>query len=417
MARIAREAQFSPDEIVIVHVVNRAVRRVFLMGQDKYSGINFDYRKVWFERRLEQLAAFFGIDLLAFSILSNHIHLILRQRPDLVQSWDDTEVARRWLMLCPKKRNKDGSACCPTEAELNSIRDDDSKLREIRSRLSDISWWMRLMCQTIAQRINREDLATGKVFENRYRAVRLLDEASLLACAAYVDLNPIRAAMAETLEQSDYTSVQRRIQAVKLQLERTCLGGTAGIATQAVDSNATTNEVDIQQTEQTQQSAALLVNPTISTNSTSESEVDQVVIDQAAADQLDQAAIEPDRILAPVELNELRDAVRLQPSQSGCRCSDRGFLNMTAAEYIELLDWTARTLTPGKRGTTPADAPSIFERMKLGISVESWCELVGNFGRLFKIVAGKPHVVDAHRGKVRPKRFKLSREARQLLTA
>ena len=89
---------------------------------------------------------------------------------------------------------------------------------------------------------------------------------------------------------------------------------------------------------------------------------------------------------------------------------------MTAEEYVELLDWTARRLVAGKRGATSAEAPPIFERLQLGIPAESWCELVGSFGRLFKIVAGKPHVVDAHRGKIRPKRFKLSREARELLS-
>ena len=35
------------------------------------------------------------------------------------------------------------------------------------------------------------------------------------ACAAYVDLNSIRESLAETLEESDYTSVQRRIAALK----------------------------------------------------------------------------------------------------------------------------------------------------------------------------------------------------------
>ena len=366
MARIAREAQFTPGEIATVHVVNRAVRRVFFMGLDKLSGINYDYRKVWLERRIEQLAAYFSIDLLAFSILDNHVHLILRQRPDLVGSWDDTEVSRRWLMLCPKKRLPDGSPRCPSEAELNSIRDDETKLNEIRSRLSDISWWMRLMCQTIAQRINLEDQATGKVWENRYRAVRLLDEAALLACTAYVDSNPVRAAKAELLEQSDFTSVQRRIQALKSQAEHECLGGE--------------------------------VEPSF----------------QVTGTEVDRSASRPDRMLAPIQLDELRDALQLQPSQTGYRCSDRGFLNMTDAEYIELLDWTARISVPGKRGATPVDAPGVFERMQLGISKESWCELVGNFGRLFKIVAGKPHIVESHRGKVRPKRFKLSRQARQL---
>ena len=401
MARIAREAQFSPDEIVIVHVVNRAVRRVFLMGLDKYSGIDYDYRKRWLERRIEQLAAFFALDLLAFSILDNHVHLILRQRPDLVQSWDDTEVARRWLMLCPRKRHKDGSPCCPTEAELNAIRDDDSKLREIRSRLSDISWWMRLMCQTIAQRINREDKATGKVWENRYRAVRLLDEASLLACAAYVDLNPIRAALAETLEQSDYTSVQRRIQALKTQVEQECLSPPEGLASQVVGASAVT-EADSQPTLPLEGTKVEAGNSTIPGVGSSQLEDDH-------------EACKPDRMLAPIQLHELRDALQLYPSQTGDRCSDRGFLNMSAVEYVELLDWTARTLSSSKRGATPADAPPVFERLGLGIPAKTWCELVGNFGRLFKIVAGKPHVVDAHRGTKGQKRYKLSRQARQLL--
>ena len=70
------------------------------------TGKNFDHRKVWIEDRLQQLAAAFGIDLLAFSCLSNHFHLILRSRPDVVATWDDTEVARRWLLLCPVRKSK-----------------------------------------------------------------------------------------------------------------------------------------------------------------------------------------------------------------------------------------------------------------------------------------------------------------------
>ncbi len=89
--------------------MNRAVRRCFLMGVDEFTGRNYDYRKVWIESRIEHLAKYFGIDVLTYSILSNHFHLVLRQRPDVVKTWDDTEVARRWLMICPKKKNKDGS--------------------------------------------------------------------------------------------------------------------------------------------------------------------------------------------------------------------------------------------------------------------------------------------------------------------
>ena len=51
-------------------------------------------------------AKHFGIDLLCQAIMSNHIHLVLRSRPDVVKEWDNTEVARRWLMLCPMRRDE-----------------------------------------------------------------------------------------------------------------------------------------------------------------------------------------------------------------------------------------------------------------------------------------------------------------------
>jgi hypothetical protein len=118
-------------------------------------------------------------------------------------------------MLCPKRKKKDRSPEEPNQFELNSIRNDPDKLATIRKRLSDVAWWMRLLCQNIGTRANQEDRQVGKFFQGRYHAVRILDEETLLACAAYVDLNPIRAAMAETLEASEFTSVQRRVQAMR----------------------------------------------------------------------------------------------------------------------------------------------------------------------------------------------------------
>ena len=152
MARLARVEVFDPSEIAIVHVMNRVVRRCFLFGDDPISGKNFDHRKVWIEDQLRLQAACFGIDLLGFAIMPNHFHLILRSRPDCVEQWDDTEIARRWLTLCPFRKTADGQAAEPTDEELNTIRLDTARLKEIRSRLSDISWWMRILCQQIARR-------------------------------------------------------------------------------------------------------------------------------------------------------------------------------------------------------------------------------------------------------------------------
>jgi len=212
MSRLPRSEVFDPDEIAIAHVCTRTVRRCFLMGNDPITGQNFDHRKDWIEQHLIQFAGAFAIDLLEHALLSNHMHLILRSRPDIVATWSDNEVARRWMMICPHRRSSDGLPLPPTEAEIRSIAGCPVKCGKIRKRLSNISWWMRLLCQRVATRANHEDEESGHFFQDRFHATRIVDEASLLVCAAYVDLNPIRAAIAETLEQSDHTSVQRRIQ-------------------------------------------------------------------------------------------------------------------------------------------------------------------------------------------------------------
>lgn len=341
MARVARSEVFASDEIAIVHVMNRVVRRCFLLGDDEISGKNYDHRKVWIEELFQQFASCFGVDLIAFAILSNHFHLVLRSRPDVVATWDDSEVARRWLLICPIRKQDDGTPEEPNQAELNTIRNDPQRLAEIRSRLSDISWWMRLLCQRIATLANREDGEIGKFWQNRFRAVRILDEMSLLACAAYVDLNPIRAAMAETLEESDFTSVQRRIQ-----------GGQ-------------------------------------------------------------EANSSMDNFLAPLSINECDDSLGPRPSDSGTRCSDKGFLPMSMTDYFQLLDWTARQKVDGRQGVTPESIPPILSRLSL--SPESWTSLVRDFGRLFFHMAGRPTTVDQHRSPTGTRRFHVRREVRQLL--
>lgn len=69
---------FSPDEIAIGHVMNRTVRRCFLMGDDPLTGKNFDHCKAWMVKELQRLAASFGNDLLTYAVMSNHFHLVLR---------------------------------------------------------------------------------------------------------------------------------------------------------------------------------------------------------------------------------------------------------------------------------------------------------------------------------------------------
>lgn len=380
MARLSRVEVFAADEVAIVHVMNRVVRRCFLLGNDPISGKNYDHRKEWIEELLKRFSACFGIDLLAFAIMSNHFHLILRSRPDVVETWDDTEVARRWLLLCPVRKTADRLPEEPNDVELNTIRNDAEKLAAIRLRLSDIGWWMRLLCQQVAVRANHEDQEMGKFWQSRFKAVRLLDEQALLACAAYVDLNPIRAAMSQTLEKSDYTSAQRRIQAI----------------------TAAANETTAKQGVASSQS------------NIAESKPVAVVTEDDSKVQVT-ASTSPDGFLSPVALGERRGRPGPKPSRNGQRCSDKGFLPWSQEDYLQLLDWTARQMSKTKPGRTPEQLKPLFER--LGLDAKTWCELVSGFGRLFFNVAGRPQTIDATPSRLTQQRYHVRSRARKLFAS
>ena len=71
---------------------------------------------------------------------------------------------------------------------MAAIGQSPQRIKELRSRLSDLSWWVKMFSQKIAQRANKEDKCTGHFWEGRFKSQALLDEAAILACAVYVDL-------------------------------------------------------------------------------------------------------------------------------------------------------------------------------------------------------------------------------------
>ena len=108
MARRNRAEVVVADEVGVYHCVQRVVRRAFLCGVDPLSGNSYDHRRTWIRDRLESLAGLFGVEIAAFAVMSNHLHVILRNRPDVVTLWSDQEVARRWLAVFPGRVGHSG---------------------------------------------------------------------------------------------------------------------------------------------------------------------------------------------------------------------------------------------------------------------------------------------------------------------
>ncbi|MFO0902878.1 MAG: hypothetical protein U0939_07755 [Pirellulales bacterium] len=197
------------------HCFSQCVRRAFLAGLDLVSGNDYTYRKEWVRQRLEALASVFTIDVLDYAVMENHVHTILRNRPDLSKRLKRREVAERWLRLSRKSLPLKPRA---KAEEVQELLEDPLRVEVLRERLADISWFMIMLLEPIALKANSEDELIGHFWAERFGSVRLPNDEALLACSLYVDLNPIRAGQATSPEDSIYTGACDRLR--DLQVER-----------------------------------------------------------------------------------------------------------------------------------------------------------------------------------------------------
>jgi hypothetical protein len=79
------------------HCINRCVRRAFLLCEGLCD------RRQWIERRLEELSQIFAVAVGGFTIMDNHLHVLLRLDPETADAWTDEDVVRRWGRLFPPR--------------------------------------------------------------------------------------------------------------------------------------------------------------------------------------------------------------------------------------------------------------------------------------------------------------------------
>ncbi len=330
MVAFARSQLADPREVAVYHVWNRVVRRAWLCGQDPLTEKDYSYRRRWIVEREQLLAQLFAIDIAFHAEMSNHLHLVLRTRPDLVDTWSDEEVIRRWLTITKLTRNFADQLEVPDPARVRMKASDPKYVAQVRLRLSNISDFMAALQEYIARRANTEEGVSGRFWETRFGSRRCTDEASVLVCGIYVDLNQIRACEAETPEQSTHTSAHDRIVA------------------------------------RAQRQAA-----------------------EKATDSTTQQPPLRDSWLCPLELEQGPNA-EVRPgvgSTTPWRASDKGILPMSCDEYLDLLDWTGRQLQAGKAGTIPSHLQPILER--LHVRPKRWIELVESLDHSFRRALGR----------------------------
>lgn len=194
----------------LYHCMSRCVQGLDLLGG------TFEYRQPWIEETLFKLAKVMAIDLVAHSILPNHFHLLLKIRPDIAKRWKPREIARRYLMLYPTKRENlpedVTTADPPTAEEIDQFLQTTGAVKTGREALSSLSVFMGKLKHPISCRANAEAGTKGCFWDGRFRSIRVLDEHAFLGTCLYIDLNPLRAGLVKRVEDSKHASVCYRIE-------------------------------------------------------------------------------------------------------------------------------------------------------------------------------------------------------------
>jgi len=181
-----------------------------LCGFDSDTGRDYSHRRDIVAELIKNLALIFAIDVANYSVLSNHFHLILRSRPDIVETWSDEECAWKYKLAWPNWEDGQWSRT-PTDAEVRSVLQDAEKLARARGALGSISDFMARLKQPLATLFNAEMGTSGHFFDGRFKNRRLLSDDDALCCSFYCDLNQIRAGAAKSLIESHNSGIQDRM--------------------------------------------------------------------------------------------------------------------------------------------------------------------------------------------------------------
>lgn len=202
-----RKKNYKEGDAGLFHCVVRCVRKAELCGEDKETGRCFKHRKAWIQSRLVYQTGVFAIEVQGYAIMDNHLHTIIRLVPDVADAWTPLEVASRWLAIFPPP----DLGKTPKDLAILKITSNPERVKVLRKRLCSLSWFNRVLNERISRMANKEDNCKGHFWESRFYSQKILDIPAAIACSVYVDLNPVRAGLCKTPEESEYTSIKERI--------------------------------------------------------------------------------------------------------------------------------------------------------------------------------------------------------------
>ena len=161
-----------------------------------------DVAKEVLRKQLWQIADYCGLEIITYTIMSNHFHVLVRvpQRGGVA----DSELVRRYRVLYPKPTKYQTARFEVIQAQLKTEGAEADSWRDRQlAMMGDLSPFMKLVKQRFSVWFNKSHQRYGTLWAERFKSVLVEAKSGVLrTMAAYIDLNPVRAGIVD--DPKDY---------------------------------------------------------------------------------------------------------------------------------------------------------------------------------------------------------------------
>ena len=182
MARILR--MLNESEKTVYHVMSRTALDGFPFG---------DMEKEELVKIIKQFSLIYFVEIIGFSIMGNHFHLLLKMHPG--HEFTDEDIKERFIKFYGD--------------EKEFVED---KIEYYREKWSNLSEFVKELKQGFTRFYNKLHNRKGTLWGERFKSVIVEDGETLVNCLAYIDLNPVRAGIVERPEDYRWSSLGYHIQ-------------------------------------------------------------------------------------------------------------------------------------------------------------------------------------------------------------
>ena len=171
-------------EAGVYHVMSRTALDGFPLG---------DREKDFMVDLIRQYSRLYLVEILGFCVMGNHFHILVRMFPE--HKFTDEDIKQRYVAFYGDDR--------PFA---------DGWIPSLREKLSNISEFVREIKVGFTRYYNKMHNRRGYFWGDRFKSVIVENGETLINCLAYIDLNPLRACLADRPEDYRWNSLGYHIQ-------------------------------------------------------------------------------------------------------------------------------------------------------------------------------------------------------------